>query len=171
MNESEYQHLRETSWRRPLSGDEEARLESYLALHPEAQSDWELESGLTGFLGQLPDAPMPSNFTAQTLQAVEREMAAAPRGMPFWERLEQWVHRAFPRVAWACIVTALAFVGYHQYQAYSRDEMEKALIQFTKAADLKDPGIFKDLEAIRRVGQMPPPADEDLWLALNQPSQ
>ena len=36
-----YDQLRELSWRRKLTGAEEARLRAWLAAHPEAQADWE----------------------------------------------------------------------------------------------------------------------------------
>jgi len=171
MNESEYQYWRETGWRRPLHADEEARLQSYLASHPEARTDWESEVGLSQWLGQLPDAPLPSNFTAQVLQAVDREEAAARRRVSLGERWAQLVRRAVPRLAWACVILALAILGIRQHQIYTHDKMAKGLIQVTEAADLKDPAVFKDFEAILRLGQMPPPADVELDVALNELSK
>ncbi len=171
MNESDYQHLIEISWRRPLNPAEEARLQSYLALHPEAQADWESEAGLSQLMGRLYRPPLPSNFTAQVLQTLEREEAAVSRRVPLGGRLERLIRRAIPRLAWASVLMALAFLGYHQYQVYTQDEMARDLLRFSQAANLNDPAVFKDLEAIRRLGQMPPPTDEDLWLALAQPSR
>ncbi len=78
-NDPTYNRLRELSWRRKLTGAEEAELRAWLAAHPDAQADWEAEAGLNAALGRLPDAPVPSNFTARVLQAVEREAAAELR--------------------------------------------------------------------------------------------
>ena len=76
MNESEYQALIEASWRRSLTDDEQARLDSWLRVHPEMHNEWEEESALNRMLEELPEAPVASNFTARVLQAVQREAAA-----------------------------------------------------------------------------------------------
>ena len=70
--------LRESSWRRKLTEAEQAELRAYLAAHPDARADWEMESALNAALTRLPDAPVPSNFTARVLQAVEREAVRPP---------------------------------------------------------------------------------------------
>src|ERR1043166_4926015 len=79
MTESDYNQLREQSWRRKLSPNEEAELRAWLAAHPEAQADWETEAGLTEVLNRLPNAPVPSNFTARVLQNIECDAAAEVR--------------------------------------------------------------------------------------------
>src|ERR1700690_4482069 len=66
--------LRELVWRRKLTEAERAGLRA----PPETQADLEFESLLTEGLARLPDAPVPSNFTARVLQAAERE-AMRPR--------------------------------------------------------------------------------------------
>ena len=66
--------LRELVWRRKLTEAEHAGLRA----QPETQADLELESRLTEALARLPDAPVPSNFTARVLQAVEREEVRGP---------------------------------------------------------------------------------------------
>ena len=69
-------------------------MRAWLAAHPEAQADWEAEAGLSEALGQLPDAPVPSNFTARVLQSVERESAAERR-----RRSRKW--QLWPQLALA----------------------------------------------------------------------
>ena len=101
-NDPIYNHLRELSWRRKLTGAEEAELRAWLAAHPEAQADWEAEAGLNAALGRLPDVPVPSNFTARVLQAAEREAAAELR-RPGWK----W--RVWPRLRW---LPKVAFAGH-----------------------------------------------------------
>ena len=93
MNDSEHQRLREESWRRKLSPAEEASLRTWLAAHPDQQADWEADARLSQWLGQLPDAPVPSNFTSLVLQAVDRQEAAVARpavGMTWFQRLLHW---------------------------------------------------------------------------------
>src|SRR2546427_12592788 len=98
-NDPLYNSLRERSWRRKLSLAEETELRAWLEAHPESQGDWEAELGLTQGLGRLPDAPVPSNFTARVLEAVERETAAGEsraRGSKWraWLGRVRWLPRA-----------------------------------------------------------------------------
>lgn len=169
MNESEYQQLRETAWRRALTDDEEARRQAHLAARPEAEADWEADAALTQLLGQVPDVPVPSNFTALVLQALERDEAAA-RPASLAARLGDLLRRFGPRLAWASVVLAVAWLGYHQHRIHTRDQMAQGLLRFTEAAGLKDPAVFKDFEAILRLSQMPPPADVELAVALHDVS-
>ena len=93
-NDPIYNHLRELSWRRKLTGAEEAQLRVWLAAHPGAQADWDTEAGLNSALGRLPDVPVPSNFTARVLQEVQSGAAAElrldERKWQFWRR-RRWL--------------------------------------------------------------------------------
>src|SRR5947208_6334307 len=99
-----YHRLRELSWRRVLTGAEEAKVLAWLAEQPEARSHWEVEAGLNEALARLADAPVPSNFTARVLQAVEREGAGVRRApMPWlgwWRAGLSWL----PKTALAAVV-------------------------------------------------------------------
>ena len=79
MNELEYNRLREISWRRKLSAEEEITLQSYLLAHPDLQADWDDDLALSHALDRLPNAPLPSNFTAQVMLALDLEVAAVKR--------------------------------------------------------------------------------------------
>ena len=46
--------LRESSWRRKLTEAEQGELRVYLAAHPDARTDWEMESALNAALARLP---------------------------------------------------------------------------------------------------------------------
>src|SRR5437773_2038991 len=99
MNDSEFNELRETSWRRRLSTAEELQAQSYLAAHPQAQAEWEEDLALTRHLQELPDAPLSSNFISLVLQAVDAENTAPERLSGFgWTG---WIHRRSARVALA----------------------------------------------------------------------
>src|SRR5215475_10049493 len=71
--------LRELNWRRKLTAAEEAQLQAWLSEHPELLADWETEFALSEALGRMPDAPLPSNFTARVLRAAELETANIER--------------------------------------------------------------------------------------------
>jgi hypothetical protein len=168
MNESEYHELQEKTWRQPLDATDEARLQAYLVAHPDAHAEWEAESGLNNLLGHLPPAPLASNFTAQVLQAIQHEAEVCPRRLELPRWLARWVYQPVPRLAWACVFGALVFLGHRQYQIYTQNQMVKGLVAIMHASDLKDPAVFKDLDAIRLVSQIPPTGDEELWLTINQ---
>lgn len=163
MNESEYQSLIEISWRRPLTVDEQARLDSWLATRLEAQADAEDELALSQMLGQLPNAPVASNFTAQVMQAVAREQAAMDRQPTFMETVKRWFRVPAPKLAWALGLVALGWFGVHQHQANVREDMAKGMAVMANVASLSDPSALQDFEAIRRLGTS---EDDELFAVL-----
>ena len=74
MNDAAFNQLLDTALRRKLTAEEEARVQACLARDPRARAVWEEEMALSRLLKGLPDAPLASNFTAQVLQAVERDL-------------------------------------------------------------------------------------------------
>ena len=168
MNESEYRALTEASWRRPLTDEEQARLDAWLREHPGMHNEWEADSALNRLLEQLPEAPVASNFTARVLQAVEREAAADARSSSFSDRLKRFFWRPAPRLAWALLVVGLLGFGYHQHQTNVRGEMAKGLSVLANVAALSDPAVLQDFEAIQRLGQSAPSDDEDLYALLQK---
>ena len=147
-NDPIYDHLRELSWRRKLTGAEEAQLRAWLAARPEAQADWDTEARLSAALGRLPDVPVPSNFTARVLQAAEQEAAVERRRgeqrWPFWRRL-RWL----PKVAFAAIVLATGVVSYRQFQAARFAEYAHSVTAVSDVSSLPSPEILTDFDAIR----------------------
>lgn len=158
------QRLRETGWRRPLTEAEGAELRAWLSAHPEQQADAETDAALTQALAKLPDAPMPSNFTAHVLQAIEREVATTERtatkpSAPRWRVL-------FPRIAVAAVVVGASVLGYRHHQTVQGEELADAarnLVTVASAMPLPDLTVLEDFEAIRSMSQ----ADEGL-LALSE---
>ncbi len=150
---------REIAWRRPLNASEEAEFRAWLAAHPEAQAEWETETQLSAALTQLPNAPVPSNFTARVLQSVECEsrrelQSSTSRRMGWW--------RVFlPRVAVAVVVVGLGLFAYHRHQTTRQVEQTLQLVEI-----LPDPEALEDFEAISRLS-LATVADEEL-LALNE---
>ena len=166
-----YIRLREASWRRQLTASEQAELRAWLKQHPEAQEEWGAEAGLSDALGELPDVPVASNFTARVLQAVEREESAVGRWKaPTTSRWEGWWHWV-PRAALGTLLLGAGLFAFHQlseFQARAARSREVAL-SVAAVAEVKvlpGPDILKDYEAIRVLDQTPA-ADEEL-LALLQ---
>jgi anti-sigma factor RsiW len=161
-----YNRLLETSWRRELTDAEQAELRAYLAANPEAQADWSAESLLNAGLRRLPNAPVPSNFTARVLQTVGRESAAAERNRPratsrFW-----WWKVLVPRAAVALVVVAAGWFGFGRYKAAQREELAKNLAAVAAVQAPPSREELQDFEAISRLS-LTPAADEEL-LALNK---
>src|SRR5258708_22422771 len=124
MNDAGYQQLLELSWRRKLTGAEEAELQKYLAAHPEAKAEWETDADLNRFLDGLPAAPpVASNFTARVVQAVERETAVPARAEGWFARgvFRNWL----PKAAAACLVAGVGLLGYHEHQTKAREAMAR----------------------------------------------
>jgi hypothetical protein len=169
MTDREFNQLRETCWQRPLDPAEDARARAYLAANPDAQREWELEIELTQLMTQAPNAPLSSNFTHQVLLALDQEARRrAPTSFVggWWRR---WRLRPLPGFAGSlAALLALTFLGYHQYQTRSQDKLAQDLVKVTHASGLNQPNIFQDFDVIQRLGQLPQPADEELWLVLSQ---
>jgi hypothetical protein len=149
--------LRELVWRRKLTETEQAGLRE----QPETRADLEFESRLTEGLAQLPDAAMPSNFTARVLQAVERETALRPQPT-VW----QWSWRVLvPRLAVGAAVIGLAGLAYQRHEFNQRARLAKNVALAAEAQPMPSVDALKNFNAIQRMGQSH--ADEKL-LALLQ---
>ena len=158
-HDRDYNRLRELSWRRSLTESEQAELHAWLAVHSEARAEWELETDLSAMLHQLPDAPVPSNFTARVLKSVERETAAADRRLGFQRA---WGWRAFlPRVAGVAVVIAFSLFGYHRHAIVQQARLVKKLAETPEVAN---PALLEDFEVIRQLGSTPAPDEELLAL-------
>ena len=163
-NDAIYKRLRELSWQRRLTGPEEAELRAWLKAHPETQADWEAEAGLNASLSGLPDVPVPGNFTARVLQAVEREAAAElrrPRGNWLSRRWLRWL----PRMAFATVVVGAGLVSYQHLEAAHRKKLAESVAMVSAVSSLPSPEILKDFDAIQASNPTPAP-DEQLLAVL-----
>jgi len=163
-NDPIYNHLRELSWRRKLTGAEETELRAWLVAHSEAQADWDAEAGLNAALGRLPDVPVPSNFTARVLQAAEREGAARllRRGGKWrgWLRL-RWL----PKAALGAMLVGAGLLSYRQVQAAHHKRLVESVAAVSAVSSLPSPDILKDFDAVRVLNPTPAP-DEQLLAVL-----
>ena len=167
MNEAEYQELREAGWRRKLTPAEEARLQAWMALHPEQQRDWEAEAGLNQLLGQLRDAPVASNFTARVLQELDRESAPVSVPVSRGGSLIEWLSRGFRRpaagLAWAAALMFAGWAGYHQFSKPTGTAQAQDLAVLFKTVG-QEPALFEDFDAIHK---LPQADDEELYAVLS----
>jgi len=163
-NDPLYLKFRELGWRRKLSPTEEAELRNWLATHGQEQADWEAEARLSEALDQLPNAPVPSNFTANVLQAVQleenaQERASRPRSA-WWLRL-RWA----PKAALAALALAAGFLTYLHGQTVRRAELRDSVVRVSAVKSLPSPEVLRDFDVIRTLDQTPP-ADEQLLTLL-----
>jgi hypothetical protein len=168
MNDSDYRELVETSWRRPLNDEEQARLRSWLAAHSDTQADWEAEATLNQVLARLPEAPVPSNFTALVMQAIDREEAAALRPASFIERLKELVRHRGPRLAWALALIGVVWLGIWQHEKAARHDLAQGLAALVTLAGQPDPDALQDMGAIQHLSQVTPQGDDELFKVLSQ---
>ena len=161
-NDPVYQRLREFGWRRKLSETELAELSAWLAAHPEARGEHELEGALNLALARLPDAAVPSNFTARVLQAVERDAARTER-KPDWA----WVWCVLvPRAAVAtCLIVGAGLFANHRYAVGQREATADSLKKVAAVPSLPGPEILADFDAIRRL-EATGTADNELLAVL-----
>ena len=156
-NDASFSRLCESSWRRKLTDAEQAELSAWLAAHPEAQAGWERELALNAALIRLPDVPVPSNFTARVLQAVEREAATRPRG---WN----W-HVLVPRIAFATAMLVFAGLAVHHHDIYrQRAALVKSVALVTGGQPVPSPEALENFDIIRRMSQSQHADDEVLTL-------
>ena len=167
MNDSEYNELRTASWRRRLAPAEEARVNAYLAAHPEAQNDWEEDLALTRQLQELPDAPVPSNFTSLVLWAIDAERVQQPERRTLQRGWQEWLSRFAPRMAFAALALSLAGTSLWKYeQIHTRKQVAAAVERFVKVTNLPGPEVFEDFDAIQQLQPVSFSTDNELLAAL-----
>jgi hypothetical protein len=167
MNDSEYNELRTASWQRPLAPAEQARVQAYLADRPEARADWDDDAALTRQLQELPDAPLPSNFTALVLQAIDAERAEQPgaKAHDWW--WPAWLSRFAPRIAVAALAVTLSAASLLKYeQIHTRKQVADAVERFVKVTNLPGPEVLEDFDAIQHLQPASFSTDNDLLAAL-----
>jgi ferric-dicitrate binding protein FerR (iron transport regulator) len=156
--------LRELLWRRELTDAEQTELRGWLAAHPDAQADWQTETRLSTLLGRLPDAPMPSNFTARVMHAVEHRAAVRKHGHVM-RHYRWWWRSLLPRMAMAAVVVCAGIFVHHRYEVARAAEFARSIVVVSQVESLPDAAFLQDFDAIRRLSKKPP-VDEELLSLL-----
>src|SRR5439155_12441677 len=143
--------------------EEETRLQSLLSAHPEKQRDFEQETALTEQLRQLPDAPLPSNFSAQVMQALELELARQERAGQAGNGWLFWFRRFAPRLAPVTLALIVGAFGFQQYRSHHPTQAVRSVAAVFSNPYAASPDVFEDFEVIR---QLPSVTDEELLAAL-----
>lgn len=143
----------ECLWRGKLSEAERAELL--------ARTDLAEDARLTAALLKMPDAPVPSNFTARVLEAIELDQNRKAR-----THVWRWNWRAlWPRLTVATAVLIVAGVSIQRYEANARRaDLAKNL---ALVASAQSPGVdaLENLETIQQMSRSAH-ADGDLLAAL-----
>jgi negative regulator of sigma E activity len=125
-------------------------------------ADLKFEARLSRALARLPDAAVPSNFTARVMQAVELEESLRARR---WSFAWNW-HALLPRVAATAAVVFFAALTFHQHELTSRrTALARNVVLVAGSQPMPSVDALKNFDAIQRMSQ--PRADEEL-LALLQ---
>lgn len=115
---------------------------------PDNQADARLDALLRG----LPDKPVPSNFTARVMQAIERETPALSQARTgSWT----WWMRFIPRAAVVTVVVTVCSFAWHNHRVQQRTELAQSVATVSKVDPITDPAVLADFDAIRRMGQEP----------------
>jgi anti-sigma factor RsiW len=164
-NDRTGEHWRELSWRRDLTPAEQAELRAWLSGHPEALAEWQAEAALNRALDQLPDAAVPSNFTARVLEAAAREPGVVSRRGPLrwlaWRGRLHWL----PKAAFVAIFIGASLLSHHQVQAFQRAQLARSVVAIADVTSLPSPQILTNFEAIQVLDRTPP-ADIELLQLL-----
>jgi hypothetical protein len=164
MHNAEFQNLKETGWRRPLTAAERARLREYLAAHPDCQESWDQEAALSGLLRRRPGAAVSTNFTARVLQAAQRFPAK-----PSWRRrleLFPWLPAGWaPRAALAAAMLCCGLLSFHEYGALRRARVVREVASVSPLAALPSIDWLQNFDTINGMNKVKV-ADDELLTVL-----
>lgn len=166
MNNAMFEELLALRQKRPLTPDEQARLERWLVAHPADRARWSEETALSTVLHRLPGPAVPSNFMARVWQDIEAgEKRSAPAGTATgWRSWFRWPSLA-RQFALAVLLLA-AIIAIQGRRSQSPAQVARSIEQVAAFAPAASVDLLKDFEAIRRLNQAP--ADVELLAAFEQ---
>lgn len=168
MNDRQAQTWQQILWRRPLSPAEAQQLQAQTAHNPDLAEALETEAALTDLLARLPDAPVPSNFTAQVLHAIEAQTSRSAAPWLAARPWRQWLGWLAPRLAWTAVLALAAGLGWNQYHISRRAQAMAGVVPVLQATALPDPRLLQDFDAILQLSEVPSVTDLELLHALTQ---
>ena len=111
MNELEYKRLREISWRRKLTAEEEISLQPYLITHPEAQAETEDEAALTASPRTIAQRSPLLQLHRPGLLLVDLEEAPSSARSKITHDWRWWINHLIPRFALGVLTVSLGALG------------------------------------------------------------
>lgn len=166
MNNAMFEELLALRHKRPLTLEERARLDGWLAAHPADKVRWTEETALSAALRRLPPPPVPSNFMArvwQDIEADDRRTAPAQTGAG-WRAWLRWPSLA-QQFALAVVLLAAVMIVQGR-RARSPAQVARSIEQVTTFAQLPNVALLRDFEAISRLNQSG--ADVELLAAFER---
>ena len=120
---------------------------------PEELARLDIEIVMNRLLDELPDAPVPSNFTSCVMERIQLEQRAARRSRPirWWN---SFTHLVWGRkVAVAASFLAMSVLSYQQYQVFVRRELAQSIASLTSVVQ-PTLEVLQDLPAIEGFKQV-----------------
>lgn len=154
-----YQKLREISWRRSLTAAEQAELQAWLVAHPDQQAEVEADLAINAALAEIADAPIPSNFTARVMQAIDADQAQSNRSKP--NAKPAWWQAWLPRLAVACVVLGGGALIWQQHITQQKSLTHVAR-EVASAKLLSDPNVLTHFDEIASLTPAAATPDEGL---------
>jgi len=163
-NDPQEREWQELLWRGKPDASTEKTARERLAARPEARTDLHAELALTEAIRRLPDAPMPSNFTARVLQQARAAESTGRRvevGLPGrWGRL-RWAIS----LASAGLVVCVGVFSYQRIEAVQRAHMRDSVLLVSKVTSRPSTDVLENLDTIERLTPVVA-ADEELIALL-----
>ncbi len=168
MKRNEFEKLVEIRQGRELTGAESARVQTWLAEHPEDLARWIEEDLLSGALASLPDKPIASNFTSQVWQGIEQaEKAPRPLTAGWPGKLAALLGKPGFAVGAACAVVLVIVLQRPPVKDTPRSEFADSLVAMS---ELPVPTVemLRDFDAINTLGQPMLSGDWELLAVLEK---
>jgi anti-sigma factor RsiW len=165
MKEDPFAALRDAVLARELTAEEERRVAEWLKRHPERAEDWQRDLALGRAMRDLPDVPVPSNFTSIVLGKLRRDLPRRSGRFSGW-RL-RWLPRTCAGVSLAVLLAIFGGIvaGWTVHNQRRQAQYVRHVAALRVIADLP-PEALRDFEAIRCFGETVPAIDYELLSAL-----
>ena len=171
MDDPRFSKFREIGWRRRLTPAERETLRTLISREKSDPAIWSEDAVLTRLLQDLPDPPVPSNFTALVLNAIDQPESGRA-GRPYWLR-RVGLPRPVRRLAAPALLLAIAVSTYFVMQSAQRRQTASSLASVAHSletasvvVDLPTVEMLRDFEAIYLLPDDRPAPDVELLAAL-----
>lgn len=173
MSKNDYEKLKELALKGLLDEESERRLRMYIESDPScAIPDLEKEILLGKLLRNLPQATVPSNFTARVMAEIERIEVEPVVASPEPTLLDWLLYRFVYKIGAFAVVIALLGFCYFSYTASRNAKLANKISDLSGIALLEDKEskiaveIFRDFDVIQNLNQQSAFVDTELLAAL-----